>query len=399
MSAPQAITILGATGSIGTQTLDVIARHPQHFSVFALSAHSNADLLFKQCQAYVPRYAVIGESAYAPLKLRFQQAGLSTQLLCGQQALADIACHQDVSQVVAGIVGGAGLRSIHAAVNAGKRLLLANKESLVMTGELLLQTAQKTGASILPLDSEHNALFQCLPSAQGFREKTLAEAGVAKLLLTGSGGPFRQTPLSELADKTPAEACCHPNWCMGRKISVDSATMMNKGLEYIEAKLLFAAQDSELDIIIHPQSIVHSLVQYRDGTSLAQIGHSDMRVPIAYALSYPKRISSGVGDIDLSQHTLSFESVDYRRYPCLKLAIDLANDNVKTTVMNAANEVAVAAFLAQKIQFGQIYRVVADCVTLDFEGITTINSVDDVLHLDAVARRAAKNSIEHQLNR
>ncbi len=395
MSKPQFITILGATGSIGTQTLDVIARHPADFSVFALSAHHNADLLFSQCQQFNPRYAVIGKEHYSDLKSRFEQANLTTELLCGEQALADIVCHEEVAQVVAGIVGGAGLQSIHAAVNAGKRVLLANKESLVMTGNLLLKTAEKTGASILPLDSEHNALFQCLPIAQGFREKTLAEAGVSKLLLTGSGGPFRQTPIVDIANKTPDEACNHPNWAMGRKISVDSATMMNKGLEYIEAKLLFNADDSELDVIIHPQSIIHSLVQYRDGTSLAQIGHSDMRVPISYALGYPKRISSGVSDIDLSQHTLSFESVDYQRYPCLKLAIELANDNVKTTIMNAANEIAVSAFLAEKIRFGDIYQVVADTVALDFEGINTINSVDEVLHLDNLARQSAKKIIEN----
>lgn len=394
LSKPQAVTILGATGSIGTQTLDVIARHTGRFSVFALSAETNADLLFSQCQRFTPRYAVIGAEHYADLKQRFQQAVLPTELLCGEQSLAEIACHEAVDQVVAAIVGGAGLRSIHAAVKAGKRVLLANKESLVMTGDLLLQTAAQTGASILPLDSEHNALFQCLPTAQGFREKSLSEAGVSKLLLTGSGGPFRQTPLHELADKTPEQACNHPNWSMGRKISVDSATMMNKGLEYIEAKLLFAAKDEELDVIIHPQSIIHSLVQYRDGTSLAQIGYSDMRVPIAYALGYPERIESGVGDIDLSQYTLSFEPVDYQRYPCLRLAIDLANDNIRTTIMNAANEVAVAAFLRHQIGFMQIYQVVADCVALDFEGITAITHVDEVLHLDTLARQAAENNID-----
>lgn len=388
-STPQTVVVLGATGSIGTQTLAVIARHPQRFSVFALSAERNADLLFEQCKTFKPRFAVIGEEKYLALKQRFADAKLSTELLSGVDALDSMACADGVDLIVAAIVGGAGLRSIHAAVKAGKRLLLANKESLVMTGQLLLQTAEQTGASILPLDSEHNALFQCLPAAQGFREKSLREAGVAKLLLTGSGGPFRQTPLAELPHKTPEQACKHPNWTMGRKISVDSATMMNKGLEYIEAKLLFNAKDHELDVIIHPQSIIHSLVQYRDGTSLAQIGHSDMRVPIAYALGYPERIESGVDDIDLSQHMLSFEPVDYHRYPCLQLAIAVANDNVKTTVMNAANEVAVAAFLAHRIGFMQIYALVARVVALDSAPINTINSVDDVLQLDAWARQTA----------
>lgn len=394
LSSVSAITVLGSTGSIGTQTLAVIARHPTLYSVFALSAHANADLLFSQCQAFTPRYAVIDKPYYADLKARFQAAKLSTKLLCGEQALIDIARHSEVEQVVAAIVGGAGLPALHGAVSAGKRVLLANKEALVMTGDLLLQTAKTSGACILPLDSEHNALFQCLPTAQGFRQKSLSEAGVSKLLLTGSGGPFRQTPIKELANKTPEAACKHPNWDMGQKISVDSATMMNKGLEYIEAKLLFAAQAHQLDVIIHPQSIIHSLVQYCDGSSLAQMGYSDMRVPIAYALAYPKRIESGVKDIDLSAHTLTFEPVDYQRYPCLKLAIELANDNVKTTVMNAANEVAVAAFLNRRIGFRQIDQVISACVALEFEGINAINCIDSVLHLDNLARLAAEKYIK-----
>lgn len=391
----QAITILGATGSIGVQTLDVIEKHPNTFRVFALSAETNADLLFKQCQQFTPQYAVIGTAHYAELKQRFEKEKLSTQLLSGEQALCDIASAPEANQVVAAIVGGAGLRSAHAAVKAGKRLLLANKESLVMTGNLLLDEAKKSGACLLPLDSEHNALFQCLPIAQGFRKKTLAEAGVSKLLLTGSGGPFRETPLHELIYKTPEAACQHPNWQMGRKISVDSATMMNKGLEYIEAKLLFSASDKELDVIIHPQSIIHSLVQYKDGTSLAQIGHSDMRVPIAYALGYPKRIASGVGDIDLSQHHLTFETVDYQRYPCLKLAIELANDNYLTTVMNAANEVAVAAFLNNQLGFMQIYEAVARTVELVKNQSTTISSVEEVILVDLTTRTLTEAVIQN----
>lgn len=394
MLLPQAITILGATGSIGTQTLDVIAQHPDKFRVFALSAMHNADLLFSQCQTFSPEYAVIGEIDYNELKQRFQHARLQTKLLTGAEALCDIARDTAVDQVVSAIVGGAGLQATFAAVSAGKRVLLANKESLVMTGRLLLDTAEQTGASILPLDSEHNALFQCLPTAQGFREKTLSQAGVSKLLLTGSGGPFRETPLNELAQKTPEQACKHPNWAMGRKISVDSATMMNKGLEYIEAKLLFAADNNQLDVIIHPQSIIHSLVQYQDGTSLAQIGYSDMRVPIAYALGYPKRITSGVSDIDLSQQTLSFESVDYQRYPCLKLAIELSEQQAQTTIMNAANEVAVAAFLANQLGFMQIYDAVAQTIDTMASNEATGNCIDEILSLDASARVAAQQIIK-----
>lgn len=390
----QSITILGSTGSIGTQTLAVIALHPERFQVFALSAHRNTDLLFKQCQRFKPRYAVISESDYPTLKARFSAENLKTTLLSGDQALNEICCDDQVNQVVAAIVGGAGLRSIHAAVVAGKRVLLANKESLVMTGELLLNAAKQHGASILPLDSEHNALFQCLPAAQGFREKSLSQAGVSQLLLTGSGGPFRQTPLHELAKKSAKEACNHPNWEMGQKISVDSATMMNKGLEYIEAKLLFNATDAELAVIIHPQSIIHSLVQYRDGTSLAQIGHSDMRVPIAFALNYPKRIESGVSDIDLTQQTLTFEHVDFKRYPCLKLAMDVANDNVKTTLMNAANEIAVSAFLAGQIGFMQIYDTVANVVDKLSSKTQYLSDIDDVLTLDVLARHATKQLIQ-----
>lgn len=390
----QLITILGASGSIGTQTLDVIAQHPERFRVFALSAHHNADLLFQQCLQFSPQYAVIAEPHYSELKQRLTAANCPTEPLCGEQALIDIACAAPVDQVVAGIVGGAGLRSIHAAVQCGKRVLLANKESLVMTGSLLLDAAKQSGASILPLDSEHNALFQCMPSAQGLREKTLAEAGVSKLLLTGSGGPFRETPLAELAAKTPDEACQHPNWSMGRKISVDSATMMNKGLEYIEAKLLFNAADSELDVIIHPQSIIHSLVQYKDGTSLAQIGHSDMRVPIAYALGYPQRIASGVSDIDLSRHTLSFESVDYHRYPCLKLAIDVANDNSLTTVLNAANEMAVAAFLQHRLGFTDIAKVVYTALDKATTQTTPPADVASALALDSLTRQTTADIIK-----
>lgn len=395
--AAENITILGATGSIGRQTLAVLAMHPERFSVFALSAQSNVDLLFQQCQQFTPQYAVIGAPYYSELKARFQQAQLSTTLLSGEQALSDIATDSAVNQVVAAIVGGAGLQPTYAAVKAGKRLLLANKEALVMTGQLFIQAAKTSGACILPLDSEHNALFQCMPSAQGFRQASLRQAGISKLLLTGSGGPFRKTPLRELPHKTPEQACSHPNWEMGKKISVDSATMMNKGLEYIEAKTLFNATPNELGVIVHPQSVIHSLVQYLDGSSLAQIGHSDMRVPIAHALSYPKRISSGVTDIDLTTHQLSFEPVDYQRYPCLKLAIEIADNNRQTTLMNAANEIAVAAFLNRQIAFTDIYPVVEKTLRLDRQADDEITAFDQVLNLDRWARQSAQALIQKEL--
>lgn len=392
--AVENITILGATGSIGRQTLAVLAKHPERFCVFALSAQSNVDLLFQQCRQFTPRYAVIGSPHYLNLKARFQQARLPTTLLSGEQALSDIATDADVNQVVAAIVGGAGLLPTYAAVKAGKRLLLANKEALVMTGQLFIQAAKASGACILPLDSEHNALFQCMPSAQGFRQASLSQAGISRLLLTGSGGPFRQTPLSELPHKTPEQACSHPNWEMGKKISVDSATMMNKGLEYIEAKTLFDAQPEELDVIIHPQSVIHSLVQYQDGSSLAQIGHSDMRVPIAHALSYPKRIVSGVEDIDLTAHQLTFEPVDYKRYPCLKLAIDIADNNRQTTLMNAANEIAVDAFLNKQITFTDIYPIVEQTLMQDKQANDKLTAFDQVISLDDWARQTAQALIQ-----
>lgn len=389
----QNITILGATGSIGTQTLQVISENKDKYTVFALSANDNADLLLKQCLEYQPKFAVIvNPQKYADLHRRLKDANSQTELLSGQQALSDISTHSDVDQIIAAIVGGAGLLSIHDAVKAGKRILLANKESLVMTGKLLLDDAKRYGATILPLDSEHNALFQCLPANQGLRLKSLSEAGVSKLVLTGSGGPFRNLPLSELINQTPDQACKHPNWAMGRKISVDSATMMNKGLEYIEASLLFNASPSQLDVIIHPQSIIHSFVQYRDGTSIAQIGHSDMRVPIAYALAYPNRINSGVPDIDLTQFNFSFEPVDDTRYPCLKLAIELSQDEALPAVMNAANEVAVEAFLNHQIKFTEIYQIVTQ--TLDKTNTIKITSIEDILYLDQQSRHIASQQIK-----
>lgn len=391
------VTILGATGSIGTQALDVIAKHPDNFTVFALTAGNNTALLLQQCIAFMPQYAVVSETAdVKSLVAQFAAHHLPTQLLVGAEALCEVAAASEVTHVVAGIVGGAGLPSIHVAVKAGKVVLLANKESLVMTGEILLAEADKNHATILPLDSEHNALFQCLPIAQGLRRETLSQAGVAKLVLTGSGGPFRELPLDALAHQLPEAACKHPNWSMGRKVSVDSATMMNKGLEYIEAKLLFSAADSQLDVIIHPQSIVHSLVQYKDGTSLAQLGYSDMRVPIAHALAYPARLESGVASIDLTQCQLTFEPVDYQRYPCLQLAIEVANEAALTTILTAANEVVVEAYLNHRVDFGDIHVVVKQ--TLDTCDTLTIDGIDAVLAQDQLARQQASRLIKQKLN-
>lgn len=391
--APQQVCILGSTGSIGTQTLQVIETNKDRFKVFALTAHNNIELFIEQCRKYQPKFAVITNATHHPtLKDSFQRLNLNTELLVGEDALEMVAAHTDVKQVVAGIVGSAGLKSVYAATQAGKTILLANKESLVMTGTILLKLAQQSGATILPIDSEHNALFQCMPTEQGLRQQSLNDAGINKLILTGSGGPFRTTPLLKLANKTPAEACAHPNWRMGQKISVDSATMMNKGLEYIEASLLFNATPTQLDVLIHPQSIIHSFVQYRDGSSIAQLGYSDMRVPIANALGFPERINAGVTDIDLTQYQLTFEAVDYKRYPCLKLAIDVAHESDLPTVLNAANEIAVAAFLNQQIGFTQIYESVTR--TLDKVTIMKAANLDDILHLDRLARQTATQLIQ-----
>lgn len=388
----QQICILGATGSIGTQTLQVIELNSDKFAVFALTAHDNIELFVAQCQKYQPQFAVItNDKHYSTVKSQFSALQLDCELLSGIEALNALVTHEKIDQVVAGIVGSAGLKPVYSAVAAGKRVLLANKESLVMTGTLLLNLAKQSGATILPIDSEHNALFQCMPIQQGLRQQSLAAAGIRKLILTGSGGPFLHSPIASLKDKTPNEACKHPNWSMGRKISVDSATMMNKGLEYIEASLLFNADSSQLDVLIHPQSIIHSFVQYQDGSSIAQLGYSDMCVPIANALGFPNRIPAGVPDIDLTEYSLSFEPVDYLRFPCLKLAIDIAHEANLPTVLNAANEVAVAAFLRQQIGFTQIYQIVTS--TLDNAPIINANNIETIIDLDNTARQIAQQQI------
>ena len=350
----QNITVLGSTGSIGVSTLDVVARHPQQFQVFALTANQRVDELAQQCRQFQPRYAVLGSEAAAQQLRRL--VSVDVEVLWGEEGLALVAAHAEADTVMAAIVGAAGLLPTLAAVKAGKKVLLANKEALVMAGQLFMDVVAQSKATLLPIDSEHNAIFQCLPADYCGRE----QAGVRRLLLSASGGPFRTTPLAELVAMTPDQACAHPNWSMGRKISVDSATMMNKGLELIEASWLFAVDASDIDIVIHPQSIIHSLVEYKDGSVLAQLGNPDMRTPIAHALAWPQRIESGVSSLDLiAIASLNFEAPDEQRFPALRLARAAADSRGDApAALNAVNEVAVAAFLNETIGFTRIAEVV-----------------------------------------
>ena len=392
----QHITILGSTGSIGTSTLDVVARHPDRFQIVALTANSQADLLFGQCRQFKPRYAVLlDEAAAVQLRQRVRDAGLGTEVLSGMAALEQVAVLPEVDAVMAAIVGAAGLRPTLAAARAGKRILLANKETLVMAGNVFMDAVRASGATLLPIDSEHNAIFQALP--RGY-DGDLSGNGVRRILLTASGGPFRNTPLGELNDVTPEQACAHPNWVMGRKISVDSASMMNKGLEVIEAHWLFNAGADDIQVVIHPQSVIHSLVEYVDGSVLAQLGNPDMRTPIAYGLAYPERIDAGVAPLDLFKvATLNFTAPDFERFPCLALAYRaLRAAGTAPAVLNAANEVAVAAFLDRRISFLQIPRVIAS--VLDTLPVSKVGCLDDVLGADAEARRAAQQQLQ-ELNR
>ena len=357
MDAPRNIAVLGSTGSIGLSTLDVIARHPQRFRAWALSAHRSVETLLEQCLQFAPRYAAMTDVAAAEELQRRLPASLGTEVLAGEQALVALAGHPEVDSVMAAVVGAAGLSSTLAAAQAGKRLLLANKESLVMAGHLLMQAARDSGALLLPIDSEHNAIFQCLPACERGRPGL---SGVDKVLLTASGGPFRTWSAEAIAAATPAEACAHPNWSMGRKISVDSATLMNKGLELIEACWLFDLPSAQVEIVVHPESIIHSLVQYRDGSVLAQLGNPDMRTPIAYGLSWPERVEAGVAPLDLvAVSRLHFEAPDEGRFPCLRLAREaLAVGGTAMAICNAANEVAVEAFLEGRIGFMDIPRII-----------------------------------------
>jgi 1-deoxy-D-xylulose-5-phosphate reductoisomerase len=385
----QRLTILGATGSIGASTLDVVARHPDRFEVVALTGHRRLDVLETQCRRHQPRYAVVGDIGDAK-RLALSLAGTGTEVLAGPNAFDQIASLADVDVVMAAIVGAAGLPPTLAAVRAGKRVLLANKEALVMAGAVFMAEVRRCGATLLPIDSEHNAVFQSLPpSFNG----SLERSGVRKILLTASGGPFRTTPLAQLANVTPDEACAHPKWVMGRKISVDSATMMNKGLEVIEARWLFNAVAEQIEVVIHPQSIVHSLVQYVDGSVVAELGNPDMRTPIAHALAYPERIESGVGSLDLFEVLqLNFEKPDLQRFPCLALAYQaLRVDGNAPAVLNAANEIAVAAFLDGKLPFLRIADVIS--AALDAVPSASVDNLDAVLNADAEGRQAARQAL------
>jgi 1-deoxy-D-xylulose-5-phosphate reductoisomerase len=395
-TAIQHITILGSTGSIGTSTLDVVGRHPDKFKIVALTANSQVDLLFRQCRQFKPRYAVMLDGA-AAIRLRelVRDAGMVTEVLTGIEALEQVAVLPEVDAVMAAIVGAAGLRPTLAAARAGKKILLANKETLVMAGSVFMDAVRASGATLLPIDSEHNAIFQSLP--RGY-DGNLAASGVRRILLTASGGPFRDTPLEELQNVTPEQACAHPNWVMGRKISVDSASMMNKGLEVIEAHWLFNAHADDIQVVVHPQSVIHSLVEYLDGSVLAQLGNPDMRTPIAYGLAYPERIDAGVAPLDLFKvATMNFVAPDFGRFPCLALAYQaLRAAGTAPAVLNAANEVAVAAFLDNKISFLAIPRIIG--AVLDALPVETVGNLDDVLGADANARRVAQQQI-HGLNR
>jgi 1-deoxy-D-xylulose-5-phosphate reductoisomerase len=381
------LAILGSTGSIGCSTLDVVARHPDKYRVTALAAQRRDDLLFEQCVRFKPRFAVlVDEQAAERLLQKIAEANLSTQVLCGMEALEQVASLPEVDAVMAAIVGAAGLRPTLAAARAGKKILLANKETLVMAGAVFMDAVRASGSVLLPIDSEHNAIFQSLPH---HFSGDLGVAGVSKILLTASGGPFRNTPQADLLNVTPEQACAHPNWSMGKKISVDSATMMNKGLEVIEAHWLFNAPVEIIQVVVHPQSVIHSLVQYVDGSVIAQMGNPDMRTPIAYALAYPDRIASGVEPLDLFKvATLDFVAPDFARFPCLALAYQaLRVGGTASAVLNAANEVAVDAFLNRKISFLAIPRLIED--VLAALPVGAVDTLDDVLNADEAARVVA----------
>jgi 1-deoxy-D-xylulose-5-phosphate reductoisomerase len=383
----QNIAILGATGSIGASTLDVIARHPGRFRAYALTAHRRIDALADLCARHRPDWAGIADARLAPeLERRLREAGVSTKVAAGEQGLAELAARAEIDTVVAAIVGAAGLRATLAAAAAGKKLLLANKEALVCAGPLFMDTVRRHGATLVPVDSEHNAVFQCLPP---FASGALAAKGIRRIVLTASGGPFRRRARADLQRVTPDEACAHPNWSMGRKISVDSATMMNKGLEVIEAHWLFGASAEQIEVLIHPQSVVHSMVEYADGSVIAQLGNPDMRTPIAQALAFPDRIDAGVAPLDLARiGQLGFEQPDLDRFPALRLAYAaLRAGGSAPAVLNAANEVAVAAFLERRLPFLRMTAVIEE--TLGSTAVTPLATLEDVLTADAAARSRA----------
>lgn len=385
---PQNLTVLGATGSIGVNTLDVVRRHPARYRVFALCAHSQLDKLFEQCLEFKPRFAVLRDSTLAAeLDRRCRAAGLSVAVRHGVEALVEMSSDPEVDTVMAAIVGAAGLEPTLAAARAGKRILLANKEVLVMAGELFMHAVREHAAILLPVDSEHNAIFQALPPDFS---KGLSACGVRRILLTASGGPFRNTPLADLSNVTPEQACAHPNWVMGKKISVDSATMMNKGLEVIEARWLFDAAPDQIQVVVHPQSVIHSAVDYADGSVIAQLGNPDMRTPIAYAMAWPERIAAGVESLDLFKiGRLDFQEPDFERFRCLQLAYEvLRRGGTAPAILNAANEVAVAAFLDRRLPFLGIARLNEAVLTALPAGPE--GSLADVCAADAEARQLAE---------
>ena len=388
------ITVLGSTGSIGTNTLDVLSRHPERFRVFALTASSQVELMLTQCRKFLPKYAVMTQAhAAQALSARVKAEGLTVEVLSGEQALCEVSAHPDVDIVMAAIVGAAGMKPSLAAARAGKRLLLANKEAIVVGGTVFMQAVREGGGVLLPIDSEHSAVFQSLPE-----DPSTWSDRVNKIILTASGGPFRTRDPQTLALVTPSEACAHPNWSMGRKISVDSATMMNKALEVIEAHHLFAVPPERIEVVIHPQSVIHSMVEFQDRSVVAQLGTPDMRVPIAYGLSWPERIESGAKGLDFSSlGALTFESPDPKRFPGLGLAWhSLAGPLGTTAVLNAANEVGVAAFLDQGLRFDRIHAVNEH--TLATVLPSAIGGVDDLMALDGEARHAAQAAVQQWLN-
>ncbi|WP_440873995.1 1-deoxy-D-xylulose-5-phosphate reductoisomerase [Thalassotalea sp. PLHSN55] len=394
MANKRQLCILGSTGSIGQSTLDVVRRHPDKYQVISLSANSSVDAIFEQCVEFMPEKVVlVAVDAAEKLKQKLQQAELeSIAVYSGTQALIDISQDSRSDTVMAAIVGASGLMPTLAAVKQGKRVLLANKEALVTSGEIFINAVKASGAQLLPIDSEHNAIFQCLPEAEqrkpGFCQ--LADSGVSKILLTGSGGPFRHLAKDELVDVTPDQACAHPNWDMGRKISVDSATMMNKGLEFIEAKWLFNLEPKDIQVVLHPQSTIHSMVQYKDGSVLAQMGNPDMRTPIAHALAYPERIDAGVAPLDFfAIRALEFQDVDFDKYPNLKLAIDACEyGQGACTALNAANEISVEAFLNNQIKFTQIAEI--NETSMKKFVSQRVTCIEDVILLDQQARVFAR---------
>ncbi|MDH5408351.1 MAG: 1-deoxy-D-xylulose-5-phosphate reductoisomerase [Gammaproteobacteria bacterium] len=393
----KSVTILGATGSIGVSTLDVLALHIDQYRVFALTANTQVERLFDQCTKFQPDYAVMfNETAAEQLADKISTAGLSTQVLSGEDGLTKVAAHEDTDIVMAAIVGAAGLLPTLAAVKKGKRILLANKEALVMSGQIFMDEVNKHGAELLPVDSEHNAIFQ---SMAGSLTGGLNNRGIRKILLTASGGPFRQTPIDELKHVTPEQACAHPNWDMGKKISVDSASMMNKGLEVIEASWLFDARPEQIEVVMHPQSIIHSMVEYVDGSTIAQLGQPDMRTPIANALAWPERIDAGVSGLDMfAVGQLEFEQPDMNRFPCLRLAYEaIEAGGTMSATLNAANEVAVEAFLNGKIGFMSIPYIIES--VMQSVSVKPATSLENILAADTEARDAAESLLIEMLNK